>query len=107
MPIDLTRETLISLDEAAQTFPSSRGGEHVSEDTVKRWITRGLRGIRLDGCMSGGSLVTSKQALQRFTEALLARRLGQAQAVASGATALTPQQSLNQQALAELRAADC
>ncbi len=41
---------------------------HVS--TVRRWITHGVRGIRLDCAKVGGTTYTSMETLQRFAECL-------------------------------------
>lgn len=63
--IDLERERLISLREAALILPS-RGGKRFSYGTLNRWANKGLRGRRLESWKVGGRLYTSVAALNRF-----------------------------------------
>jgi hypothetical protein len=72
--IDLGSEHVISLAQAARSVPSSQG-KTVHAATVWRWIRKGVlagdgRRVRLDAAKLGGRWVTSKEALQRFLEAL-------------------------------------
>jgi hypothetical protein len=59
MPINCLTEATMPLSEAARRRPV-----HVS--TLWRWVTRGLRGVRLETTMVGGARVTSLSALERF-----------------------------------------
>lgn len=73
--IDLQREHLIPLREAAKLFPG-RGGRRCSASTLTRWILKGARGpdgtrVRLEAFKAGSRLLTSLEALQRFSAALL------------------------------------
>jgi hypothetical protein len=73
--IDLHNETLISLAEAAKLVPPARRGKRAHLSTVLRWIIDGARTpcgnvVKLEGIRLGGRWLTSKQALQRFAEAL-------------------------------------
>jgi hypothetical protein len=62
--IDIATETLITLRQAADREPPSRGGARVHFATIWRRITsRKLEGIRL-----GGRWLTSVEALQRYAE---------------------------------------
>lgn len=72
--IDLGSEHVISLAEAARSVPASQG-KSVNPATVWRWIRKGLlagdgRRVRLAAAKLGGRWVTSREALQRFLEAL-------------------------------------
>lgn len=69
--IDIRNETVLSLSDAAKSLPSIDGKRpHIS--TLWRWHRHGVgRGkIRLECTWVGGRLVTSREALQRFTERL-------------------------------------
>lgn len=65
MPIDITSETVISLAEAAQSLPG-----RPSITTLWRWYARGVKGIKLETAMVGGKRFTSREAVQRFSDAL-------------------------------------
>jgi hypothetical protein len=66
----LTRETLLSLSQAARRVPPFRGDRPVSVSCVLRWILDGVRTphgkVRLEGVRLGGRWVTSVEALERF-----------------------------------------
>lgn len=51
---------------AAKIVPSLKGGKPVAPQTINRWATRGIRGIRLEYVKCGGTAITSKEALERF-----------------------------------------
>jgi Protein of unknown function (DUF1580) len=70
MPIRLKDEEVLTLSQAAEVLPSLRGGRPVHRSTLYRWISRGVRGIRLETLRLGRTLVTSQEALQRFAERL-------------------------------------
>jgi len=67
MGIDITTEALLSLSEAAKTLP---GRPHAS--SIFRWLTRGVRGVRLESTLVGGRRYTSQEALVRFCAAITA-----------------------------------
>jgi hypothetical protein len=71
--IDIAREHVLTLAEAA-AHPSVRrdAGQDPSPAKLWRWVTRGVRGVRLDGQRRPGGWVTSLEALQRFFDALTA-----------------------------------
>ena len=82
--IDLAQEQLLRLDEAAKVVPPSRGGRRTHLSTILRWIQRGARNpsgelIRLEAIRLGGSWKTSREALQRFAEALTPKLEGDPQ----------------------------
>src|SRR5437867_12449235 len=61
--------------ERPKIVGKGRGGRPIHESTILRWILRGLPGpdgerVRLEGLRIGGHWITSREALQRFAEAL-------------------------------------
>ncbi len=72
----LMAEGLINLAEAVAFLPRAHG-KLVSTSSVFRWITRGKRGVHLEGLqLIGNGWFTSKAALARFASALTAREAG-------------------------------
>jgi hypothetical protein len=72
MSIDIAVEDLLPLNQAARVLP---GRPHIS--TLWRWHRRGIRGIRLETAVVGGTRYTSRQALQRFVDRTTAAADGQ------------------------------
>jgi hypothetical protein len=70
--IDATQEDLITLAAAAAGLPRRRRGCPVHPSALYRWTTSGCRGVILESIQIGNVRCTSKQALQRFFEALSA-----------------------------------
>jgi hypothetical protein len=68
--IELQDEHLMTLAEAANLRPSGRNGRPTHVSTVYRWIAGGVRGVRLESIRLGGTLYTSREAVQRFAERL-------------------------------------
>jgi Protein of unknown function (DUF1580) len=68
--IDLATEKLVTLVQAAQVRPPGRGGRPTHPSTIYRWISRGIRGHKLEAIRLGGTLYTSHEALQRFADGL-------------------------------------
>ncbi len=62
-------EQLVGLSDVPGMLPSI-GGKRVHRATVYRWVQRGIRGHRLEALCVGGRRVTSRQALDRFFQAL-------------------------------------
>jgi len=67
MAIDISTEDIVTLSAAAKSLPG-----RPSVATVWRWRVRGVRGIKLETILIGGTRHTSKQALQRFADRLTA-----------------------------------
>jgi hypothetical protein len=68
---DLTRETMVSLAQAARRFPPARLGRPVSPATIWRWCRRGVSVpgigvVRLESVRLPGRWVTSLEAISRF-----------------------------------------
>ncbi len=70
MKINIHVEHLLTLSQAARSLPRLRGEKPVHVGTIARWIKRGLGGVRLEAVKIGRTLVTSREALQRFAERL-------------------------------------
>ncbi|HUU12342.1 MAG TPA: DUF1580 domain-containing protein [Terriglobia bacterium] len=63
-------EDLLSLRDASEILPRRRRGRKPHFSALWRWSTRGLHGVRLETLRCGGTLVTSREAIQRFFEQL-------------------------------------
>ncbi len=75
--IDILSEDVLTLDEARRLMPGRGPGVAMSQATIYRHASEGVRGIRLETLACGGRLVTSRQALRRWVEAVTeARRAG-------------------------------
>lgn len=72
----ILKETVISLRDAANELPSGMNpGKPIHFSTLWRWALRGClaldgRRVRLEAVRLGGRWLTSKEALQRFSDAL-------------------------------------
>jgi hypothetical protein len=76
--IDLQHEHLLTLSAAAREVPNRASGRGVNVSTPWRWSLRGIRGIKLDTILIGGTRYTSREALQRFFVATTAAANGEA-----------------------------
>jgi hypothetical protein len=66
--LDLPTERPVSLRDAARRFGEFTGKQpHVA--TVYRWVTHGVRGVKLETLTVAGSRVTTLRAIERFIEA--------------------------------------
>ena len=72
--INIQSEDVLSLNNAAKTLPPRRAGKRPHVATLYRWVQRGIRGVRLETIRVGGTLCTSREALQRFCERLSTER---------------------------------
>jgi hypothetical protein len=72
--IDSTTETILTFIQAAEELPRRRRGRKTHVSTFYRWADPGCRGVRLETIQVGGTCCTSREALQRFFEALTAAR---------------------------------
>jgi hypothetical protein len=87
--IDFTTEKPLSLAEAAKLVPPARSGKRCHLSTILRWIVKGSRApdgtiVRLDGIRLGGRWLTSREALQRFSDRLTPRLDAKAEAAPRG-----------------------
>lgn len=77
MGIEIGKERVITLANAARLLPRRRAGRKPHVSTIYRWTSRGLKGIVLETLAVGGTTCTSVEALQRFFDALSQRNSGQ------------------------------
>ena len=63
-------EELIALKDVSDLLPRRRWGRRPSFTCVWRWATQGCRGQRLETLRVGGTLCTTKTALEVFFRAL-------------------------------------
>jgi hypothetical protein len=76
--IDFTAEEPLSLAAAAKLVPPARRGKRCHLSTILRWIIKGSKApdgtvVRLEACRLGGRWLTSREALQRFSDQLTPR----------------------------------
>lgn len=87
MPIDLASEEVRPLGQAARHFlPGIRGGKSLHPSTIFRWASAGVRGVKLETIRVGGVLYTSREAIQRFSDALTAGPEAEAVAIRTPAS---------------------
>jgi hypothetical protein len=78
--VNLTTEQSFPLARAADLLEPVLGRRpHYS--TLYTWTTKGLRGVRLESVRVGGSIVTSRESLDRFFARLDESRSGTPQEV--------------------------
>ena len=70
LSIDILKERMLSLAQAAKLFPPARRGRPVTPNAIWRWVSTGVRLASGTVVRLGGSWYTSREALQRFAEAL-------------------------------------
>jgi uncharacterized protein DUF1580 len=68
--LDITREQILSLNDAAKMLPVARNGKKPHIATLYRWASRGFRGTRLETCRVGRTRFTSIEALERFIRSI-------------------------------------
>ncbi len=71
--INIARERLMTLSEAAKCMPRRRMGRPVTKATLLRWHAKGKDGIQLEVAVLPGGFATSMEALQRFIDRLTAQ----------------------------------
>lgn len=69
MPIDIDHEQIVSLTEATKIIPK-RNGKRPAIATLWRWCRQGVRGVHLEYIRMGRNLATSREAINRFFNAL-------------------------------------
>lgn len=68
--IDISRESVIPLSEAARYAGRLQGKKGVSMASMFRWAKKGTSGVRLELLYVGTRACTSKEALQRYFAAV-------------------------------------
>jgi len=81
MPIDLSKETVLTLNQATKALPPVRRGKKLHISTLYRWASKGISGVRLETLRLGGTTVTSLEAIQRFGDRLQRLRDGATEVV--------------------------
>jgi len=69
MTIDIHYEHLLTLPQVARELPR-RNNKNIHSTTIWRWTRRGIRGVCLESVRIGGTVYSSREALQRFSERL-------------------------------------
>jgi hypothetical protein len=64
--IEMNCENLISLREVPRHLPTRPNGKRVHISAIYRWVSRGVRGVKLEAIRIGGTMYTSTEALGRF-----------------------------------------
>lgn len=72
MAIDISREKIITLNEAARLVPTVNG-KRVHVSSVWRWALKGVGGVHLEYGRLGRRIVTSHEAMGRFMNALASK----------------------------------
>lgn len=70
MPIDRNSEELIPLTKVPSHMPAS--GRKIGMGAVYRWTKKGVAGVKLETTYWGGTRYTSREALDRFNDAVTA-----------------------------------
>ena len=77
MAIDTLLERPIPLTQASRLIPRRRAGRKCSVVTLYRWSAVGCRGVVLETIQIGATRCTSREALQRFFDALTRQSAGE------------------------------
>jgi hypothetical protein len=70
MAIDLVKENLVTLADAAKLLPARRQHKQPHVSCLYRWTTDGCRGVVLESVSVGGTRCTSREAIVRFIDRL-------------------------------------
>ncbi len=100
MPININHEELLSLGQAAKALPSI-DGKNPHKSSIWRWITKGLGEVRLEHVRVGRRVCTSREALNRFVNALANH---EARSLVASVKATNPQSSKKR--LAQIKSAE-
>jgi len=68
--IDVVHEKLVPVRDVPRHLPSRPNGKKIHISACYRWISRGVKGVRLEAIRLGGTSYTSVEALQRFADRL-------------------------------------
>ena len=67
----LSQEQLLTFSQAVRLLPKING-RYRSASTLHRWSRRGCRGVKLEFTRIGHCVATSREAIDRFLEAVRA-----------------------------------
>lgn len=70
MMIDVEREKLVAIREVPSLIPPRPSGKKIHISACYRWVSRGVRGVKLEAIRLGGTTFTSIEAIQRFADRL-------------------------------------
>jgi hypothetical protein len=76
MAIDLSSESLMTLNRATRHRLFKRDGKNLNFSTVWRWGLCGCRGVKLETVRVGRTLMTSDEAIRRFIERMSTGAVG-------------------------------
>lgn len=68
--IDVEHEKLVAIREVPSLIPPRPSGKKIHISACYRWISRGVRGVKLEAVRLGGTTFTSIEAIQRFADRL-------------------------------------
>jgi hypothetical protein len=74
--IDPKTEELLTLNQARSLPELRKNGQRVDLSTLYRWVTRGVRGVKLASVQIGGSRCTSREAVATFLKRLTEQSVG-------------------------------
>jgi len=75
MAIDIVNEELIRFGKIP-SWCEKHSGKRIHPSTAHRWRLRGIRGVKLESILIGGTRFTSQEALVRFFESSTAAQDG-------------------------------
>ena len=81
--IDPFKETMLPLAKAARKIP----GRTVSPQTIYRWCSTGIDGVKLETLVIGGRMQTSIEALEAFFAAVTEAKQSAQSSARDGGTA--------------------
>ena len=64
--LDIANEKPLTLSQAARMLPEL-GGRPLHPSTIWRWCRKGVGGVKLEYCKIGRRIVTTKEAVVRFS----------------------------------------
>jgi hypothetical protein len=72
--LDHRSEQLIPLSQVPDHLPRTNAGNRPHPATIYRWVSRGIRGTKLETIRIGGRRLTSVEAIDRFIECTSRRK---------------------------------
>jgi hypothetical protein len=94
-------EEIQPIVRAAKWLPARRGDRPTHASCLFRWAKHGLRGVRLETLRVGGTLCTSREALERFFARLAEKGNPKAAALCTPVPAPSQPDSRRQREIAE------
>ncbi len=98
MPTDrsdlIAGETLVTLIALARNFKSPRTGNTLHIASVRRWVRKGIAGVRLGTVHVGGTVYTSWEEFGRWRRAVSGARVRTSPPVKGGRTAAARERAM-------------